>query len=117
MTTTATATATVREEAETLMRTYLALDEQAQAIEEQKASIKTRLADLYPQGCPDIAGKRLVVTTPRRIAWDKVAKDFPASTHPELYEQAFNQRAAKRLFSEAALDAYRMPGKVTVTVR
>lgn len=99
----------------TLMRTYLELKAQADAIKTAMDQIKAQLAQALPDG-GEIDGHKVTMVR-GRINWNRVRKAYPVADFPQLYRQeiVLDQDKAQTLIAPAQLDEYR--GKATVSIR
>lgn len=99
----------------TLMRTYLELKAQADAIKTAMDTVKAQLAQALPEG-GEIDGHKVTMVR-GRINWNTVRKAYPVADFPQLYRQeiVLDQDKAQTLIAPAQLDEYR--GKATVSIR
>lgn len=99
----------------TLMRTYLELKAQADAIKTAMDQVKAQLAQALPDG-GEIDGHKVTMVR-GRINWNTVRKAYPVADFPQLYRQeiVLDQDKAQAMIAPAQLDQYR--GKATVSIR
>lgn len=100
---------------ENLMGIYQDLKVQADHIKTQMDKVKAEIGELMPDG-GEILGHRVSLVR-GRVAWQKVADDFPQTTFPQLYQAVtqLNTREAEKQIAPATLDLYR--GKPSVSIK
>lgn len=99
---------------EALMDAYQALKTQADTIKAQMDQIKTQLGELLPDG--GTVGDHKVTHQRGRVSWTKVAKAYPETDFPQLYQTVtqLDQKTAEAQIAPAMLDDYRGEGTVVI---
>lgn len=100
-------------QSERLVNNLAALQEQKAQIEEQIEVVKGLLLERLRE-TTTVGDRKVIISRPQRIAYDQIAKDYPADQYPRLYEQKISTAAVKDAFSPEALTHYQAEGKPQV---
>jgi hypothetical protein len=88
---------------ETLVKEYVALQDQRNSIDERLDTLKAELRKLEP-GTHEIAGIKVSIVPNRRIDPKLVAAKYPIAAHPLLYKAAPDVAALRKHLSPIAVD-------------
>lgn len=101
---------------EQLVLEHTKLTDDIAALTERRDTIKHLLAKHLPDG-GNIAGHVVQVTRPRRLDPKALEQAYPVAQHPELYRPALDTAAVKKHIAEVELDAFKIEGRPSVTVK
>jgi len=103
-------------ENERLVREYALLEAEIEPLQARMNEIKKYLRGSLDYGTHDIAGLKVSIAHNSRLDPKKVLDLYPPAANPELYKQAPDSAAMKRILPGAVIEAMKTEGEPRVTI-
>jgi hypothetical protein len=104
-------------ELEQLLAEDAKLAETITAASERRETIRAILGKRLPDGTTDLAGTKVIISTPHRLDSAALARAYPVTAYPHLYEPKISTKAVRDNVAPIELDKYTKAGQRQVTVK